>query len=132
MQDKLALLKEQHKALAAFMAAHDVIFKQAEAMQTAITETESEIKIMAREKGEDIEQDGVFVKVTRAFRKIYDYAAIPKKDLKIIDEAGGVTHTIVPAVIEALVRDEKIDRKVRALAFREEEQTPRVSITVKL
>lgn len=130
MKQLLTQYKELYRAVEAFKEANKQVFETYETMLTTIAETETAIKDKAREKKEDISHDGVEVKVTRRWKKWYDYLLLPQKDRAKLDKEGGIKHEVIKEVMEEMVRDGKLSRETQAMSFREEEMSSAISVKI--
>lgn len=122
--------KELRNKLIEYQEVNKVIFTTADALNDAIITLEADIKAEAKTGKEDVEHDGVLVKVIRRFSKWYDHSELQKKELKELETAGGLKHEVIKEVFEKLVHDNLISQESRAKAFREEELSPAVSIKI--
>lgn len=121
------------KAVADFKDKHAKIFAQFDGLLIEASDAEAELKTYVKEnvKG-NIANDYVKVTYSPAFKKFYDAevvleAATPKMKKAMVD-AGALTQTIDTAKFEELVEKGQVSVEIKQEAFREVEQSPRVSI----
>ena len=121
------------KAVADFKDKHAKIFAQFDGLLIEAGDAEAELKTYVKEnvKG-NIANDFVKVTYSPAFKKFYDAevvleAATPKMK-KAMLEAGALTQVIDSAKFEDLVEKGQVSVEIKQEAFREVEQSPRVSI----
>ncbi len=132
LKEKAEFLLAQHKVLLQFKQAHQKVFGEYEAMLSAIADTENDIKAYSRETKEELDTKMVKVKVISAWKKWYDFTLFSPKAKKVIEENEGVRYEVSREVVERLEKEEKISAKDTSKAFKREELTSRVSITVVL
>ena len=125
---------EMLKSLQKFEEENAEVLEMYSALQDLKSHLDQEIKVWAQENG-DVENDTVKITVARPYKKWYDIATI-KEDRETwlilrAEEAIKKTIEVDKDIIDALVRDEKINRELVAKAYSEEALTPRVSIKIK-
>ncbi len=95
---------------------------------------QNELKTWSTENG-DAEDSVVKVQKIEKWRKWFDVSVLKKnkKAYEALKDGGAiiVTEEVDKVVAETLAREEKVDRAVLAKAFKEEEMTPAIKITVK-
>lgn len=131
MQELLAEYAAIQREKAEFVKLNQAVLDAVDSYNHVLVDLEGQIKEAARISKEDIEQDGVIVKVARKFKKWYDAKTLQPEDRKALMENDGLIIEVVPKVFELLVRDGKISAKSRADAYREEEGTPAITIKYK-
>lgn len=104
------------------------VFQVNEEMLSAISQTEEEIKALAKEAKKDFEHAGVKVTYVQPYSKWYDFQALTLKTQKLLEKLGAIKHTVNKETFEEMVRNKEISREEQAKAFVEEEQTPRALI----
>ena len=103
-------------------------------LQEVASKTEEDLKVAAREYGESIENKIVSVKVSKKFRKYYDYSIIQQvaspKELKLIKEKA-VEESVDKEKLELMVKEQEVRPEVMHAAFKEEELTSSVKVSLK-
>lgn len=131
MKKLLEHYSKAHKTLREYKLANKEVFDTLDTLMQAITNVENEIKETARMIKEDVTHKDVEVKVTKAFKKWYDYTHLEDKTRHILEIEGAVLHEVNRAMFDQLVVDGKISKEERAKSFKEEELTPRITIKIK-
>ena len=103
-----------------------------------LEDLDSQIKTIARDASDEDIADAVvgnfFLRIDRPYKKFYDFKAIQKcakkSELELITKEALKVEVDKPK-FEELVAAGLVSKEVKQKAFREEEQTPRVSILEK-
>ena len=106
------------------------VFVKHNTLEKRLEEAEIELKKVAAEEG-DIENKFIKVSVARPFKKWYDYNVVVK--MATPEELDPISK-ILPEVridkkeFDILIKENKVRSEIAVKAFREEAQTPRVTI----
>lgn len=116
-----------------FRAKHKKLFEELTQIRLDIANTETELKKEVKNNVKtNISNDFVKVTYSQAFKKYYDFATIMEmttpKQKKELENANAIVRTLDKKAFEELVEKGLIPIEVKQEAFREDEQTPRVSI----
>lgn len=134
LEQSLETYTKVFNKLQKFKEEHSEIFKAFASLEEVLTVAETDLKEIAREIKEPIENKFIRVKISQPYKKWFDVDVVLKlatpKELKII-EAEAMIAEIDKAKFELLVKDGKVRNELLQKAFREEEQQARITIEVK-
>lgn len=130
MQETLKNYKKAVDTLKEFKDANESVFATFEAMQDVIAKLEENIKVQARELG-DQEYENIQVKVVERWNKGYNWKKLTEGERAVLNMNDGVEHKINSKVFEQLVEAGAITKETRQKAYEEIQGTSAVSIKVK-
>lgn len=102
------------------------LFDDLNQLQEELQKAEIELKEVAKEKGEDIENDVVSVKVIECYTKFFDYNTFEKeatkKEKSALEKSGGIiiTKEIDKTIFDGCVKAGLISQEVRQKTYKEE------------